>query len=136
MERRNFLTAMLGLAVPAAIVPLVPEAEAATSWRYLGTRRASVIADHDRIWVGPGSGTFRKIRLTVSGNALWIYDLDVRFHNGGHQDVGVRLRIPQGGATRAIDLQGADRHIRYVDFNYGHMPNFRGKAFVSLWGQV
>jgi hypothetical protein len=133
MHRRLFLTSLLGTGIIATGF-LAGTADAAT-WEHLGTRRVGLFADHDRIYVGASAGTFDKIRLKVRGNALWIYDVTVVYGNGAHDDIPVRLRIPQGGSTRVIDLRHNNRHIKYVDFKYGHMPNFRGAAYVSLWGR-
>lgn len=93
------------------------------------------IYDHDRYQVGSGAGLFRAIRFKVRGNNLYFYDLDVRFSNGGHQDVPVRLWIPQGGHTRTIDLNGGQRNIRYVDVEYGKGINGLGHTYVELWGK-
>jgi len=131
MDRRDFLKTLSG----AALVPLVPAAAEAATWVLLGQRNVLPVADHDRIHVGAGAGTFRRIRLKVRGNALFLYDLDVRFSNGGHQDVAVRFLIPQGGQTRAIDLVGGERNIRYVDFNYGKPINWLGPTWIELWGK-
>lgn len=132
MDRRDFLKTLSG----AALVPLVPAAAEAATWVLLGQRNVLPVADHDRIHVGAGAGTFRRIRLKVRGNALFLYDLDVRFSNGGHQDVAVRFLIPQGGQTRAINLDGAsDRNIKWVDLDYGKPFNGQGHTWIELWGK-
>lgn len=132
MQRREFLMA-LGA---ASALPLLPTSAEAASWFMLGARTVKPLFDHDRIHVGAGAGDFSHIRLKVFGNALFLYDLDVRFSNGGHQDVPVRFLIPQGGQTRAVNLDGAnDRNIKWVDFNYGKPINWQGRTWVELWGK-
>lgn len=131
MDRRNLL---LGIGLVALGGFAAAPAEAAT-WYLLGKRKVNGLADHDRINVGAGAGTFDKIRLHVTGNDLMIYDLDLRYGNGAHDDLPVRLLIPQGGYTRAIDLRFNNRYIRYVDFNYGKFANGRGATWVELYGQ-
>lgn len=132
MQRRDFLMALA--AAPALSV--LPTAAEAAGWVKLGTRNVLPLADHDRILVGAGAGDFSHIRLKVFGNAVFIYDLDVRFSNGGHQDVPVRFLIPQGGQTRAINLDGAsDRNIKWVDLNYGKPFNGQGHTWIELWGK-
>ncbi len=93
------------------------------------------LLDHDRINVGFGAGTFDKLRLRVTGNDLMIYDLDVRYGNGVRDDLPVRLWIPQGGYTRAIDLRINNRFIRHVAFSYGKFANGRGPTWVELYGR-
>jgi hypothetical protein len=131
MHRRDFLTALGG----AALLPFVPATAEAATWVLLGTKRVNPIYDHDRYSVGSGAGLFRSIRFKVRGNNLYFYDLDVRFSNGGHQDVPVRVWIPQGGHTRTIDLDGGKRNIRYVDVEYGKSINGLGHTYVELWGK-
>jgi len=131
MDRRTLL---LGMGLTAIGGLVAAPAEAAT-WYLLGKRQVNGLVDHDRINVGAGAGTFDKIRLHVTGNDLMIYDLDVRYGNGAHDDLPVRLLIPQGGYTRAIDLRFNNRFIRYVDFNYGKFANGRGATWVELYGQ-
>ena len=131
MDRRSLL---LGIGVAALGGLAAAPAEAAT-WYLLGKRRVNGLSDHDRINVGAGAGTFDKLRLHVTGNDLMIYYLQVRYGNGARDDIPVRLLIPQGGYTRAIDLRLNNRFIRYVDFNYGKFANGRGATWVELYGQ-
>lgn len=74
------------------------------------------------------------MRLRVRGNALLVYDVRVRFVNGGEQRLNVRLLIPQGGHTRSIDLRGQNRRIRDVIFTYGKQRNGLGPTYVDLYG--
>jgi hypothetical protein len=126
-NRREFILA-------SAAVAALPQAASAQAWVKLGERHVQPVADHDRIHVGVASGPFRAVKLLVRGNDLFIADFDVRFANGGHQDLAVRFMIPQGGETRVIDLKGGARNIAYVDFNYGKPVNGRGATIVELWG--
>jgi hypothetical protein len=131
MDRRTFL---LGMAATPFALTLPEDAEAAT-WVRLGTRRVNGLIDVDRIQVGAGAGTFRRIRVRVRGNALLLYNLRVRYGNGADDQIPVRVLIPQGGYTRAIDLAGNDRFIRWVQFAYGKLPNGAGPTWVDLYGR-
>ncbi|MGD9915752.1 MAG: hypothetical protein AB7S80_16870 [Rhizobiaceae bacterium] len=132
MHRRAFLTTVIGGGVAATMLPGVAEA---ASWLHLGTRRVNGLADVDRIHVGGNWGRFRRVRLRVRGNDLFLYRMVLEFGNGGRQEVGVRAFIPQGGYTRAIDLSGDKRFIRHVTFFYGKLPNGHGPTFVELYGR-
>jgi hypothetical protein len=132
MLRRTFLG---GLVVAAAAPALVATEAQAATWQFLGSRRVNGALDFDRIPVGIGQGTFDRIRLKVVGNDLMIYDLEVRYGNGVVDDVPVRLLIPEGGQTRAIDLRGTDRRIRAVRFAYGKFANGNGPTYVELYGR-
>jgi len=131
MDRRSFIT---GIALAATGGLVATQAQAAT-WYSLGRRRVNGLVDVDQINVGASAGVFDKIRLKVTGNDLIIYDLDVRYGNGGQDDIPVRLLIPEGGMTRIIDLRYHDRYIRYVRFTYGKFPNGQGPTYVELLGR-
>lgn len=131
MDRRIFL---LGIAATPIALAL-PETAEAAQWVKLGTRRVNGAVDVDRIQVGQGAGTFRSLRVRVRGNALRLFDLTVRYGNGQEDHIPVRALIPQGGQTRALDLAGGNRFIRYVQFTYGRIPNGQGPTFVDLFGR-
>lgn len=134
MDRRTFLLTFTGAALAATMLPDV-EAEAATGWIKLGTRKVNGFLDVDRIGVGAGEGKFRKLRLRVRGNDLFLFRMKATFENGGSQEFALRLLIPQGGYTRSLDLKGAKRFIRHVDFFYGKPKDGGGGTFVDLYGQ-
>jgi hypothetical protein len=130
MKRRNFLVALAG----GTLLPLMPTEAHAAQWRRLGMRRVNGLVDVDSIHVGAGAGRFDRVRIGVRGNALLIYDVRVRFVNGGEQRLNVRLLIPQGGYTRSIDLRSSNRRIRDVVFTYGKLRNGLGPTYVDLYG--
>jgi hypothetical protein len=132
MDRRSFLIGATSLA-GAAFVP--GEAGAVQIWKHLGTTRVGFFVDHDTIHVGGASGRFDKIRFRVRGNAIWVYDLKVRYGNGSVDDIPTRFRVPQGGYSRVIDLRGGERFIQSVSFLYQRAINGRGPAYVELWGR-
>ena len=132
MHRRNFLIGMSGVLATAAAAGA---AEAFPFWVYLGRRRVDPFLDHDTIHVGPVTN-FHKIKLSVTGNGLFMYDLKVVYRNGGVDHIPVRWHIPQGGGTRIIDLRGGDRFIKSVQFWYGKPVNGRGPTHVSLWART
>ena len=49
---------------------------------------------------------------------LRLRDLDIRFANGGRQDVNTRAVLPAGRCTRAVDLRGNRRDIESVQLRY------------------
>ena len=130
MDRRSFLLGATGIATTAFITTA---AEAAVPV-FLGRRRVNLFVDRDVIHVGAGRGLFRKIQFHVSGNDVFLYDVDVRYANGGRDDIPTRFKIPQGGFSRKIDLRFNNRFIRNVAFKYGKLPNGRGTTHIELWG--
>lgn len=107
----------------------------AFAWTQLGARDVMDRTDRDTIHLN-GHHRFERIKLCVYRNPVHFYDLDVRFNNGGHQDVSVRQRINPGQCTRAINLTGDDRDIAYVTMLYEETSWRRGAhATVRLFGE-
>ena len=59
----------------------------------LGSRTVNLFYDHDSIHVGLTSGLFTKIRLKVTGNAVFMRDLHVTFASGAGADIPVRFMV-------------------------------------------
>lgn len=107
----------------------------AFAWDLLGTRDVRDAVDRDTIVV-EGARQFERIRLCVYRRPVHFIDLDVRFANGGHQDVSVRQRVNAGECTRVIDLVGDDRNITSVTMLYEETSRRRGQhATVRLYGE-
>jgi hypothetical protein len=122
--------AVLGLAACAT-----PGPAAADNWRQIGARDVRDRTDRDTIVVD-GPRQFERIKLCVYRNPVHFYDVDVRYANGGHQDVSVRRRINPGECTRAIDLNGDDRNITTVSMLYEETSYRRGAhATVRLFAE-
>jgi hypothetical protein len=85
-------------------------------WRTIGYTRVDG-RDTDRINL-PGVTRQRAIRLCAMNQPLRLRDFDVRFANGGRQDVNTRAVLPPGRCTRAVDLRGNRRDIASVRLRY------------------
>ena len=128
LSRRKLIVGAL-----AAAVVLAPLQAYAASWVTLGSRTVNLFYDHDSIHVGLTSGLFTKIRLKVTGNAVFMRDLHVTFSSGAGADIPVRFMFLPGTSSRVIDLPGAARFIRRVDMTYSKLPG-GGTAVVTLQG--
>ena len=93
------------------------DAVAQRGWEVVGSRAVGWNNDRDVIPVR-GLERHRQIRLCAAGGAVRMLDLDIRFANGGHQDVAVRSVIASRSCTRAIDLAGQNRNITQVRILY------------------
>ena len=129
MKRKLALSAALGLIslLSAAALPV-------KGWTLLGERLVSDRADHDVITVTSSRGSFRQIKLTVNRHAVDFKKVVVHFGNGSDQTLAMRNTVPAGGETRAIDLEGANRFIRSVEFWYDAKSR-GGRAMVKLYGK-
>lgn len=116
--RTLMLAAAAGAVTMTAAVPA-----AAQQWRW-NERGWRTIAfetvdgrDSDRINL-PGRTKQSKIRLCSMNQPLRLRAFDIRFENGGRQDVNTRAVLPAGRCTRAIDLKGNRRDIASVRLRY------------------
>jgi hypothetical protein len=108
------------LAVAACATPTP-----ASAWTQIGARDVRDRTDRDTIVV-EGPRQFERIKLCVYRNPVHFLDVDVRFANGGHQDVSVRQRVNPGQCTRNIDLTGDDRNIATISMLYEETSWRRG----------
>lgn len=129
IDRRTFLLAG-ALALGATGVY-----SAENDWVFLGERTVGWMVDHDTIVVGAGGGTYDHLLFKVRGNDIFILDMKVVYGNGLPDHIPLRLHIPQGGQSRAIDLRGGNRVIKRVEFTYERHTDGDGGARVQLWGQ-
>jgi len=119
---------------PAATTPL---AAPAGTWDQIGMRPVDFRVDHDAI-TAAGQGVFRAIRIDVEGGDLEMFDVKVTFGNGEAFSPTTRLYFREGTRSREIDLPGAARIIRRIDFFYRSAlfgaPG-RGRAIVHVYGR-
>jgi hypothetical protein len=119
----------------AAFLALAACATPASAWTQIGVRDVRDRTDRDTIVV-EGPRQFERIKLCVYRNPVHFLDVDVRYANGGHQDVSLRRRINPGECTRDIDLNGDDRNITSISMLYEETSWRRGAhATVRLFAE-
>lgn len=132
MRVRRLVVVVLGLLACTIVV----QAQRANAWVLLGERSVTDRLDRDRIEVGAARGTFRSVRLDVSGHAVDFQKVVIHFHNGGDQNVGLKNTIPAGASSRVIDIEGANRTITSIEFWYDAKTMGRGgRALVKAMGR-
>jgi hypothetical protein len=102
-------------------------------WDRLGEAHVDGAQDHDSIHVGRHDGRFRAVQLRVSGGGIFFERVVVHFANGTQEELVIRDHIPDGGATRAIDLPGERRVIESVELWYGK-DRWEHRPKVTLYG--
>jgi len=125
----------LGLVAPASAHSPFHGGWGPGRWDVIGSREVRNRTDHDRIFAA-GPMRYSQVKLCVYNRAIRLYDLDVVFHNGGHQDLSTRNVLRPGECTRAIDLNGNRRNIRFVNMVYETTgPNFGPHAYVQVFAR-
>src|SRR5207237_8412336 len=113
-------TLVLALATAAATVVAASPADAQRwrggDWRTVGFTTVQG-RDNDTIRVR-GTERYRQLRVCVFNGPIQMRDVDVRFRNGGHQDIATRDLMRAGTCTRNIDLSGNRRHVTAVRLQY------------------
>ena len=118
-------------AAVAALAAATPASAQYGSWRTIAFKTVSAGTDRDTINVR-GNQRYRQVRLCVFSAPIRMRDFDVRFDNGGHQDVSVRQRIAAGSCTRNIDLQGQRRDIERIRLVYERLARGRHMPLVRV----
>jgi hypothetical protein len=103
-------------------------------WEAIGSRQVDFRADHDRLEAS-GKRAYRRIMFEVDRGDLQMSNLKVTFANGETFAPDVRLNFDENTRTRAIDLPGALRDIRRIDFYYHSVRGGGdGKATIKVFG--
>ncbi len=130
MTRTRLFAPFLALALLLTALPA-----AAEKWVFLGQRHVTDKVERDSIEVTASEGSFDAIRIGVKRSAVRFVKVSVVYGAGTSDDLEVRDVIPAGGQSRAIDLRGANRIIRRIDFVYEAKSLGRRGAVVEVFGR-
>ncbi len=119
---------------PSSAAAAKPGVPTDTGEVLFGTQAVGFAVDRDVIRVGAEVGKFDKVRLRVLDNEIFINSMKVVYANGESQEVAYNAEIKKNSKTRWIDLKG-DRFIKEIQLIYRAKPNFRGQAYVEVYGQ-
>jgi len=134
MRLTKLFTAFIAVSL-FAIFSSFKSAETKAEWKFIGDKNVRFGVDRDVIHCGSINDDFRQIKLKVTDGPLKVYDMKIYFDNDEVQDISIRNRIPQGGESRIIDLQGGLRHLKKIEFWYETKGFARGRARVAVWGR-
>lgn len=133
-------TIILSAAAAAVAFAVVPAAAQNRNWNHNEWRDSSwkTIAytrvdgrDTDTIRV-PGTARYHQMRLCVFNGPIEVRDVDVRFRNGGHQDISVRKLMRPGTCSRNLDLAGNRRDVTAVRLKYSPLARHATRPLVRV----
>lgn len=105
------------------------------AWSRLGSREVDFRTEKDVI-EADGEGPFQRMLVKVEGGDIEMFDIKVVFGNGGRFSPTTRLTFNPNSRSRVIDLPGATRNIRRVEFTYRSIAGGReGRATVTLYAK-
>jgi hypothetical protein len=116
------------------VLALLIAPPAPAQWELLGARRVSFAAERDVIVVGAREGLFNAVRIDVDGGDLEMFDIRLTFGDGSSWSPETRVSFREGSRSRRIDLPGAARLIRNIEFRYRSTVR-RGRATVRAYGR-
>ncbi len=129
----NFKLLTAGIGVLATAVLASGPASAQGRWELIGQRQVGFLVDRDAV-SGRGQGRFSVIRICVGNAPVHFRDVDVVFANGERQQLAINALVRAGACTANLDLRGEARRVARVEMVYNSVPNFRGRALVSVYG--
>ena len=104
-------------------------------WQQIAATEADFGGDKDTINVPRGEGTYRQLRLVVSGGDLEMRDMVIYFANGENYRPNIRHAFTNEGPPLIIDLPGNVRNVTRIDYNYRSTNKREGKARVIVYGR-
>lgn len=105
-----------------------------SKWVFIARTETKLNVDKDIVTIR-GKNAFRALKFKVTNNPIEIYDLDVVFDNGQHQDIAVKNTFQPNSESRVLDLPGNTRRIKSIVIKYRSQGNLLNqKAFVQFWG--
>jgi hypothetical protein len=129
-------TTILAFATAAAtLLTATPAAAQYGNWRERGWRTVAYTRvdgrDSDTIRMR-GHIRERRIRVCAINQPLHLRDFDIRYQNGGHQNVNTRAVLRAGTCTRAVDLRGNRRDISVVRLRYSPIYRSLLRPYVRI----
>jgi len=135
MSRHPKTLALTALILLLAAGLAAPAAAGKRGWELIGERIVSDRVDHDTIVVTRAEGTFEALQIRVHQRPVQFRSLKIHFANGDVQSVELRDRIPAGGRSRVIDVEGGDRAIRTLELVYDAQALGGRTAKVRVFGR-
>ncbi len=104
-------------------------------WEHLGSRTVNYRLDKDVIKITAREGSFKKLKIKVTGGSLNMHRMIVQYGNGQKDVIQLRHNFSRKSATRMIDLKGGKRIIRDITFFYDTKNISRKRAKVHVFGR-
>jgi hypothetical protein len=103
-------------------------------WHRIGDRTVDFVKDHDEFIV-IGADRFSSIKFKVTEASIQLMSLEVYYESGDKQNIIVNSPVISGTESKAIDLNGGERSLKKIVFEYKTLPNQKAeKAEVEVWG--
>lgn len=103
-------------------------------WHKIGSRTIDFKNDKDEITV-LGSDKFSSIKFMVKDAPVNLKNVEVYYESGDNQNIAVNSPIGPAMESKAYDLNGSERSLKKIAFDYNTLPNIKDeKAEIEVWG--
>jgi hypothetical protein len=103
-------------------------------WHKIGSRTIDFKNDKDEITV-LGSDRFSSIKFMVKDAPVNLKNVEVYYESGDNQNIEVNSPIGPTMESKAFDLNGGERSLKKIAFDYNTLPNIKDeKAEIEVWG--
>ena len=106
-----------------------------SSWEFLGKKTVGAHGDHDELFVTGSEGLFTKLKFKVDSAPIYVRNIRVVYRSGADENHAINRRFNAGDESRSLDLNGHQRIIRKIVFNYDTLNVGAGRAKLSAFGR-
>jgi hypothetical protein len=105
-----------------------------TGWHKIAETTVDFKKERDEVSVLI-SDKFAFLKFKVLDASINLSKMEVYFENGEKQDISVNMPLKPEGESRIIELNGGERSIKKIAFEYKTISNNKDeKAKVQIWG--
>ena len=104
-------------------------------WEKLGSKKVNFGLDKDVVHAGAHEGTFKKLKLVVTGGSLNMHKMTVVYKNGKRDKKNIRHNFSRNSDSRVIDLDGGNRFIKEIIFWYDTKNRSNKRATMHVYGK-
>jgi hypothetical protein len=114
--------------------PLTPVTWDNKGWTFLGKKTVDGWRDRDRLNVF-AARPFSEVMFVVVGSDVQLNNVLITLGNGETFQLPSSVTFKEGTRTAPIDIPGALRKIKSIDFAYANLPG-GGRAQVEVWARA
>lgn len=114
--------------------PFTPVKWENKGWTFLGKKTVDGWRDRDRLAVANGR-PFSEVMFVVTGSDVQLNSIVITLGNNEKFEMPSSVTFKEGTRTSPVDIPGALRRIRSIDFAYANLPG-GGRAQVEVWARV
>jgi len=114
--------------------PFTPVTWDNKGWTLLGKKTVDGWRDRDRLAVASAK-PFSEVMFVVTGSDVRLQNVVITLGNNEKFEMPSAVTFKEGTRTAPVDIPGALRRIRSIDFAYANLPG-GGRAQVEVWARA